>query len=329
MAMQSIYKIKIKTNPPSLGAYPSERRYSASTVQGLGVVHLILAATALLLASLSLNPKNSLKEYVFENTTSVFYDSPATTESVEYQTNSFEEPSEVNTTEREEQGEIYRVKRSLETPKQYTNLSIGPCVMTLGSLCAGLAALLAWKRWYIDSNIKWFFITSCVSILTSFICLVLTSLSVTAAGEFNALQFSYDFPVPEETNRHKPSFSLVLAVNILIASAAEVVWSLLSARVAFKGMVNDYPEDIVVSRSGGRVEVSTVSKGNGKKKTLPPDILDHFPASGKIAKYLPKKVVEGDLPNEESNVEYNERVNKFLSGHGHSNGNVESDNNNK
>lgn len=323
MAMQSIYKIKIKTNPPSLGAYPSERRYSASTVQGLGVVHLILAATALLLASLSLNPKNSFKESVPENTTSIFYFSPTTTEPQESQTNSYEE---LNTTEREEQGEIYRVKRSLEGPKQYTNLSIGPCVMTLGSLCAGLAALLAWKRWYIDSNIKWFFITSCISIITSLICLVLTSLSVTAAGEFNALQFSYDFPVPEETNRHKPSFSLVLAVNILIASAAEVVWSILSARVAFKGMVNDYPEDIVVSRSGGRVEVSTVSKGNGKKKILPPDILDHFPASGKIAKYLPKKVAEGDLPKEESNVEYNERVNKFLA---HTNGNVESGSNNK
>lgn len=180
--------------------------------------------------------------------------------------------------------------------------------MTLGSLLAGLSALLAWKRWYIDNNIKWFFISSCISTLTSLICLLLTAFTVSSAGEFRSTQFSQDFP-GEGSN--PPSFSLVAAVNILIASASEVIWSVLSARLAYKGMMNGYPEDIIISKSGGRTEVCTVRKGNRKRKIIPPDILNHFPNSGKLAKYLPK-MESGDLPKEESNKEYRERVNKFL-----------------
>lgn len=325
--MENIYKIKIKTNPPSLGLYPSERRYSASTVQGLGVVHLLLAATALLWACLSITTNKHHQAYVTEKTTTASnVEEPVSLEVVNFQTIpaleevSSEVPSE-NTTENQDytiqeddhnSTIISRERRStVERYNQYSTLSIGPCVMTLGSLCAGLAAMLAWKRWYIDNNIKWFFIMSCISAITSSVCLLLTALTVTSVGEFDSLQFSYDF---EETGAKKPSFSLVLAVNILIASASEVIWSILSAKIAYRGMMNDYPEDIVISRSRGRIEVNTVQKGNKKGRIIPPDILNHFPASKKLAKYFPKKET-GNLPKEESNMEYQERVHKFLSSH--------------
>jgi hypothetical protein len=70
-----------------------------------------------------------------------------------------------------------------------------------------------------------------------------------------------------------------------------------------------------LSKSGkGRVEVSTVRKGNKIAQVVPPDILNHFPKTGKLAKFFPKKENNGDLPKAESNKEYEERVKKFLSG---------------
>lgn len=328
--MENIYKIKVKTSPSPLSVYPSERRYSASTVLGLGVVHLALAMTTLLLASLTLTTskeavvsagfaenQSDLQEFTIierepetsrtseEIMQTLLVDEITTPKSAEMQdfTSTFSEAAaDINDTVRS------RSRRDLYSRHYYTNLAIAPCVMTLGALLAGVSALLAWKRWYIDNNIKWFFITSCVSVLTSLVCLLLTAFTVSAAGDFDSVQFSYDFP---NGSSKPPNFSLVVAVNILIASVSEAIWSMLSAKIAYKGMISGYPEDIVISKSGGRTEVYTVRKGNKKTKILPPDILNHFPNSGKLAKYLPKKHT-GNLPQEESSKEYRERVNKFL-----------------
>lgn len=323
--MENIYKIKVKTNPSPLSVYPSERRYSASTVLGLGVVHLALATTTLLLASLTLTTsKEAIISTGFtENQTEtteltllISNDGNKTSEEVLIVTTaeSLEIPEFTSTTSvtstESNNNDTYksRMRRDLRTTQYYTNISVAPCVMTLGSLLAGLSALLAWKRWYIDNNIKWFFISSCVSVLTSLVCLLLTAFTVSAAGDFDGVQFSYDFP---NGPSKPPNFSLVVAVNILIASATEVIWSILSAKIAYKGMISNYPEDIVISKCGGRTEVYTVRKGNKKAKVMPPDVINHFPNSGKLAKYLPKKD-NGNLPKEESSKEYRERVNKFL-----------------
>lgn len=322
--MENVYKIKVKTNPSPLSVYPSERRYSASTVLGLGVVHLALALTTLLLASLTLTTsKQAIVSTGFLQTENEFTNNETdernqTAEEV-FQTFSVtttSEPLEIldltSTIETLELSDtlLSRTKRDLKSSQYYTNISIAPCIMTLGSLLAGVSALLAWKRWYIDNNIKWFFISSCVSVLTSLVCLLLTAFTVSAAGDFHSAQFSYDFPTDQPTK--PPNFSLVVAVNILIAAASEVIWSVLSAKIAYRGMISGYPEDIVISKSGGRTEVYTVRKGNKKSKMIPPDIINHFPNSGKLAKYLPKKENSGNLPKEESSKEYRERVDRFL-----------------
>jgi len=52
--MEEIYVVKVRTEPDAARLYPSERRYSALTVGGLGAVHLLLAATSLLLGGLGL-----------------------------------------------------------------------------------------------------------------------------------------------------------------------------------------------------------------------------------------------------------------------------------
>jgi len=52
--MEEIYVVKVRTEPDPARLYPSERRYSALTVGGLGAVHLLLAATSLLLGGLGM-----------------------------------------------------------------------------------------------------------------------------------------------------------------------------------------------------------------------------------------------------------------------------------
>lgn len=51
--MEEVYIIRIKTKPLLSSLYPSERRYSASTVGGLAMVHFGLGVLALLLGSLA------------------------------------------------------------------------------------------------------------------------------------------------------------------------------------------------------------------------------------------------------------------------------------
>nr|CAD7441721.1 unnamed protein product [Timema bartmani] len=50
--MEEVYVVKVRSQPSPARLFPSERRYSASTVGGLGAVHLLLAATCLLLGAL-------------------------------------------------------------------------------------------------------------------------------------------------------------------------------------------------------------------------------------------------------------------------------------
>ncbi|XP_012523014.2 uncharacterized protein LOC105828960 [Monomorium pharaonis] len=52
---ENVYVIKVKTKPPLSSLYPSERRYSASTVGGLSLVHFGLGALSLLLGTLALS----------------------------------------------------------------------------------------------------------------------------------------------------------------------------------------------------------------------------------------------------------------------------------
>lgn len=51
--MKDVYVIKVKTRPPLSSLYPSERRYSASTVGGLSLVHFGLSILAFLLGTLA------------------------------------------------------------------------------------------------------------------------------------------------------------------------------------------------------------------------------------------------------------------------------------
>lgn len=382
--MEDIYTIKVRTNPDSRDLYPSERRYSASTVLGLSVVHLALALTALLLASLSLSHHNPLIQNNLTSTSTSsglpvryqnFTNFNEETNSSNYATKNSSRRSverdfrnddmayldeDVDVSEGEAAPEDSVMKNppedtfilqdnSFDMEDLYTpliSLIISPCFMALGALLSGTAGILAWKRWYIDHNIKWFFFMSSISTITSLTCLTITALTLGIVTEQqnhatsfsnglqngNAFIFSFsdnnvfvdrlqqsspNMPQikPAQTNnKTTPNIRMVIAINLLIASVLEFIWSILSTRISWKGMRNSYPDDIILSR--GKMETNTIHKGNKKHKLIAPDILNHHPKKKKFAKYFPKKQ-DDFLPKPESNKEYRERVDKFLAANIH------------
>jgi hypothetical protein len=279
--MENIYKIRIRSNPNPRDLYPSERRYSSSIVLGLSIMFVALGVTSALMGTLVVRriATNHTEETTSWNSTEEF----------------LEEQRFAN---RVEQDLLHHKTHSINIP---AIVSAGSFVMSLGHFLAGFAGALAWKRWYVDNNITWFFLSSCFSSVTSSISLLLISLALVDTKDV----------LLDKTS----PISVGLTANIFITSLLGVIWSVVASNVAFKGMRNNYPDDIVLSKSGkGRVEVSTVRKGNKIAQVVPPDILNHFPKTGKLAKFFPKKENNGDLPKAESNKEYEERVKKFLSG---------------
>lgn len=285
--MENIYKIKIRSNPNPRDLYPSERRYSSSIVLGLSIMFLALGITSSLMGTLVVRriTTNHTQEITSDITT-----------------NSSEEfLAEQRLIKRVEEDLLLLKKSDRHTINIPAIISAGSFVMSLGHFLAGFAGILAWKQWYIDNNITWFFLSSCFSTLASSISFLLISLAVLDTQD---MLLNKTCPI-----------SLGLTANIFITSLLGLIWSIVASNVAFKGMKNNYPDDLVLSKSGkGRVEVNTVRKGNKIAKVVPPDILDHFPKTGKLAKFFPKNESNGNLPKAESNKEYEERVKKFLSG---------------
>lgn len=269
--MENIYKIKIKSTPDPRGLYPSERRYSASIVLGLSIVHLCLALTAILMAILALHTSQN----------GIFSTSNETALEKANTTNSYE---------------IFETSIIL--------LSLASYLSAIGAITCGLMGLLAWKKWYIDANIKRLFFTSVFSTITSLSSFVLTTITIWSL--FSPINL---FPVDKATP--KPNLRYTLTLNVLITCLLEFVWSCLSTKISYNGMKNSYPDDIVLSNYGGKRTVNTIHLGNKKAKARPPDILNHFEPPDKFSKFFPKPQ-NSNLPKEESNKEYQERVQKFL-----------------
>ncbi|KAK4884767.1 hypothetical protein RN001_001038 [Aquatica leii] len=275
--MESIFKVKVQTNPDPRWLYPSERRYSASIVLGLGVVHLAFASSALLMACLSVTSKHNIQKidnWLIPNDN---------INNDEFDTNHFDEID-------------------LDAI-----LTVGPCLICIGAVAAGFTGILAWKRWFIDHNIKLFFVMSLISIATSTIAIILESLVMVYLNNY-----CYSKELIQKTINLKSKD--VIIINILITAVLEWVWSFLSIKVSFEGMRKDYPEEVEAAKDQGKVKVNTIHKGNVKNKDIQSDVINH------VNKTLNKfhKKPNSNLPKDESHSEYCERVNKFLSSNVHS-----------
>ncbi|XP_034838729.1 uncharacterized protein [Maniola hyperantus] len=258
--MEDVYTIKVKTKPDTRNLYPSERRYSASTVSGLAWVHIALAATSFLLACLALANPNA------EESTTIAV--------------------EKNETNSDNSTEIVE-----ETTDNAFILILAPSMITIFALAAGIASIFASIRWYIDRNITWLFIVATISTLISFVSFVMVIVWLLST-EDDISEFYKDkipfkdiivikhsdvieknashFVIPRNSTEIKDDITSklftkrVLSINILIAAFLELLWSILSVKISYKGMRNNYKEEL--ERRGNCVSVVTTIKGNNTKK---------------------------------------------------------------
>lgn len=302
--MEDVYTIKVRTKPDTRNSYPSERRYSASTVSGLAWVHLALAATSFLLACLALvNPHSGIKRMTLNDTEERTINKSELifnlTESVE--TNDFENRT----------NEV-----PYDTHESSYILVLAPTLITVFATAAGIASIMASVRWYIDHNITWLFIMSILSTIFAFVSFTMiivwfVSTSNTDFSEFykDKIPFKDQLVVrhsdvlvknethlvialnpPKDDDEEAYVFTKrVLSINIMIAAFLELLWSILSAKISFKGMRTNYKDD--TEPRSNCVSVVTTIKGNNTKKLprnaklLPPkpDLIEHYP-SRKIKK---------------------------------------------
>lgn len=321
--MEHIYTIKVKRKFDPRDQYPSERRYSASTVFGFAWVHLALAFTSLLLTSLALYNPNTVE--------TVVGNLPQPRASSQIDVNVAFDLN--NDTVDDNVEEDFTDEPRINVTKSYTApLIIAPCLMSLGAFAAGIAAVVASRRWYVDHSITWFFLSSVFSSVLSLTALCIISVWIAEISDsglsfcdyfsdgnlFDKVRVETDFDeqnttlfyvikVPLDDLRAKNIPLLgeeakenqsrkVLSINILIAACVELIWSLLSLKISWNGMRSDYPDDDAVNnrRGCGTVQVVTEIKGNNTKhlpkntKILPPqpDLIEHYPKNNKIKKFF-------------------------------------------
>lgn len=262
--MKDVYVIKVKTRPPLSSLYPSERRYSASTVGGLSLVHLGLSILAFLLGTLA---------------------------------------------------------RSLQGP-----------VLSLSCLFPFVSGLLAWRRWYIDRNISIFFYGSLFSLVFSILCGVATVFDIASMSEGWKLENLFSYPeekrivriMPEhmcnETStcetetlryfsfwRSETRANILLDVNVLVTCVLEMLWSVLSLRISFKGMRNR-----VADNYDSSAPIPERTKSCGQSIQIGEDQYDECLRDIGFRRTSVTDNSGPRLPLPESKKEFRERVERFL-----------------
>ncbi|XP_011873333.1 PREDICTED: uncharacterized protein LOC105565080 [Vollenhovia emeryi] len=354
---ENVYVIKVKTKPPLSSLYPSERRYSASTVGGLSLVHFGLGALSLLLGILALSLQGPIlsvaclvpfvtgllawrRWYIDRNITIFFYGSlfSLVAATLCFIVTIFDVAAASNSTN----GSLWPLEKILEAPryslrpaKDFANdTHVDDITSTEDSFNVtedhGSAKIN-------DSN-----------------KLPVTLKSLSAA--FNESDFRVDTKNDDDLTMTEASFMfeermmisreifqnkdttnvtqgfmnltrektktfwhshrdssharMLLTLNVLMASLLEIFWSLLSAKIAFCGMINRLPENSNV------VAESKTTRLPLQKRKAPapkPDILDHDHRLSEALQNLQGLTGVGPrLPLPESSREFRERVERFL-----------------
>lgn len=274
--METIYQIKIRSNKNSLASYPSERRYSASIVLGLSAIYLILALFAFLCAILT---------FIEISRSNILIDTGNNTK--ECTTETIQGSDCILIRMREKVRNENYVKK---LPFVF-NIIVAGSLLFFGSLAASIGGFMASKKWYIDTNIKWFFMTACGSVLFKFVSILL-------------LIWTIIIFQPVKKNVAFLNFYHI-AAQILIASIFGLVWSLISLNISYKGMNNSYNEENYLSNDLPKADSDIIKP----KMTAPPDLINHFPTGRKLIEYWSK--IKDNSPSKESIAE-NDRANSYL-----------------
>lgn len=326
--MEHIYTIKVKRKFDPRDQYPSERRYSASTVFGFAWVHLALAFTSLLLTSLALYNPNTVETVVGNLPQPRASSQVDVNITLEVNNDTIEDASidkgNVDNVEDTDPTDELRINFS----KSYTApLIIAPCLMSLGAFAAGIAAVVASRRWYVDHSITWFFLSSVVSSILSLTALCIIAVWIAKTSEsglsfcdyfsdgnlFGKVRVEADFDAAEDQNttlyyvikvplddlRAKKIPLLgedtkenqsrkVLSINILIAACVELIWSLLSLKISWNGMRSDYPDDDAVNNRRGGGTVQVVTEIKGNNTKHLPKNTKILPPQPDLIEHYPK-----------------------------------------
>lgn len=341
--MENVYVIKVKTKPALSSLYPSERRYSASTVGGLALVHFGLGALSLLLGTLALSVQGAIlsivclvpfvagllawRRWYIDRNITIFFSANlfSLLAAILCLVATILDIAAVAETNNGSLWSMEKILRSSSDPFAVDNNNNVTALVEETTtkiekyVNESDRATLAYDDLKGESSI-----------------LYERSMPISGANELEkeSENKSKDGLAPLDGDKvlsfwrkdrigESSQTETLLTVNVLVASLLEVFWSLLSAKIALRGMMNrfpdiDYGNNNVTDADSKRV----ASTGHGKRKHPPPprpDILDHdrgltdsalnIDSMSSVQTALPSNPA---LPLPESSREFRERVERFL-----------------
>ncbi|XP_076650080.1 uncharacterized protein LOC143357452 [Halictus rubicundus] len=348
--MENVYVIKVKTKPPMSSLYPSERRYSASTVGGLSFVHFGLGALSLLLGSLALSLQGPIlsaaclvpfvtgvlawrRWYIDRNIAIFFYGSlfslvaailcfvatvfdmaPAAKVPDTWPINGIFEryPNRFPETTMLDE-ETFNVTDAYDQlPNISTNIPTPGIVIDNMSNISGYIL----RASTIDPSDS----SEVTGNSTESPPQTSSRENVETGNFIGGSLLSINNSVMSFCRRNYQENShtrTLLTVNVLVAALLEAFWSALSARIALRGMMNRLPEASYPGGVAGQGNSSSSGLGKRKPPAPRPDILDHD--SRRFSESLQNLSALHDLRNSgprlplpESSREFRERVERFL-----------------
>ncbi|XP_066595059.1 uncharacterized protein [Prorops nasuta] len=366
--MENVYVIKVKTKPALTSLYPSERRYSASTVGGLSLVHFGLGALSLLLGTLALSVQGPIlcvaclvsfvagllawrRWYINRNIHIFFYANVLSLiiASLCFVATIFDiaAVTETNNTwslEKILNQDQFSMK---EFPKGLTNRSMATVLrqtfdsheqeLTMRPIDEPETSTFndlmnnpvedpgsTTQRTLVNSQDDDVFKAEASLVYER--KMVFQSGESFQAGLLNngtGSNRSVDtisdkvLSFWQRSEEASTQTKVLLTVNVLVASLLEAFWSLLSARIALRGMLNRLSETDYSNNVPAYSKADAVTGGQRKKHRAPkPDILDHhhgIPGNLRTLTALGTiPCTSPSLPSAESNREFRERVERFL-----------------
>lgn len=338
---ENVYVIKIKTKPPLSSLYPSERRYSASTVGGMSLIHFILGTISLFLSTIAMSVPGHIlslvclvpsvtgclawrRWYIDRNITIFFYSSLFSSVAgifccvvMMYDLTVILNAEESLRSLKTLDGPRYPVGDfANDTSKDIPKFIEDHDSSMINKFNESFVTLEPFEfNDFHDGLMN----DSYNNLKASFTFEERTMISKDIFQDNDTMNITESVNLRKEkmTVWHKREFEpnlnrVPMIMNIITASCLEILWSLLSAQIAFNGMMN-LPE------SSNAVASSKTTKLPLQKRKPPapkPDILNHnhrlseslqnFTTLQGLASLGPR------LPLPESNREFRERVEKFL-----------------
>ncbi|KAL2725059.1 hypothetical protein V1478_007732 [Vespula squamosa] len=337
--MENVYVIKVKTKPALSSLYPSERRYSASTVGGLALVHFGLGALSLLLGTLALSVQGAIlsiaclvpfvagllawRRWYIDRNITIFF-----------------------------------------SANLFSLLAATLCLVVTILDIAAVAETSNGSLWSMEKILRGSSDTFVIDNNNNVTALLEeTTMKIEKFVNESDRGFAYDdlkgessifyersMPISgnelEKESENKSKEGLVsldrdkvlsfwrrdrigessqtetlLTVNVLVASLLEVFWSLLSAKIALRGMMNRFPDIDYGNNNLADTDSKRVASAGHKRKHPPPprpDILDHDRGLSESAlninsvSSVQTAAPNPALPLPESSREFRERVERFL-----------------